>query len=308
MIKHLSTFFVLTLSLSALDNAYLEMITQAMKKENVQSVNYTLPKPNDPTKLSVQKSELPISTPPSPLIIDEKVSTINKKIKTPEDIKIFTSNEVEPVNYTNTISLNKLEVSKKKQKFFHMILPAILISKANLEIKRNRVLSLINTPMENMDEDDIDFLETLYTKYKTKNIKKLANRLKTHPVSIVLAQAAIESAWGESRFFKKGNNIFGMWSFNKSEPRIKALGNRNGKSIYVKKYANISDAIDDYFAVIGRGAYKSFRKQRNITDNPLVLVNYLVNYCELDNYPAKLRKFIVHNKLRKFDKFELALN
>jgi len=308
MIKHLSTFFVLTLSLSALDDAYLEMITQEMEKDSVQTVIYTLPKPNIPTKLSVQKSELPISTPTSPLVIDEKVSTINKKIKTPEDIKIFTSNEVEPVNYTNTISLNKLEVSKKKQKFFHMILPAILISKANLEIKRERVLSLINTPLNKMDEDDVDFLEALYTKYKTKDIRKLANRLKTHPVSIVLAQAAIESSWGESRFFKQGNNLFGMWSYNKNEPRIKARGNRNGKSIYVKKYANISDAVDDYFAVIGRGAYKSFRKQRNITDNPLVLVNYLVNYCELSNYPSKLRKFIVRNKLRKFDNFKLTAN
>jgi len=45
MIKHLGTFFVLTLSLSALDNAYLEMIEQEMNKENVQSVTYTLPKP-----------------------------------------------------------------------------------------------------------------------------------------------------------------------------------------------------------------------------------------------------------------------
>jgi len=308
MIKHLGTFFVLTLSLSALDNAYLEMIEQEMNKENVQSVTYTLPKPNEPTKLSVQKSELPISTPTSPLVIDEKVSTINKKIKTPEDIKIFTSNEVEPVNYTNTISLNKLEVSEKKQKFFHMILPAILISKANLEIKRERVLSLINTPLNQMDEDDVDFLEALYTKYKTKDMRELANRLKTHPVSIVLAQAAIESSWGESRFFKQGNNLFGMWSYNKNEPRIKARKSRNGKAIYVKKYANISDAVDDYFAVIGRGAYKSFRKQRNITDNPLVLVNYLVNYCELSNYPSKLRKFIVRNKLRKFDNFKLTAN
>ena len=188
------------------------------------------------------------------------------------------------------------------------MLPAILISKANLKIKRERVLYLMDMPIQHMDEDDIDFLEALYKKYKTRDNKKLANRLKTHPVSIVLAQAAIESAWGESRFFKKGNNIFGMWSFSKNEPRIKALGNRNGKAIYVKKYANISEAIDDYFTVIGRGAYKSFRKQRNITDNPLVLVNYLVNYCELDNYPSKLRKFIVQNKLRKFDKFELTAN
>ncbi|HIP51366.1 MAG TPA: hypothetical protein EYG94_04675, partial [Campylobacterales bacterium] len=293
MIKHLNIILLLTLSLSALDNAYFDMVTQEMKKDNVQTVTYTLPEPNDPMELNVQNSELLTS----PIIVDEKILTVNKKIKTPKDIKIFTSQKVEPINYTNTISLNKLQVSEKKQKFFHMMLPAILISKANLKIKRERVLSLMDTPIEQMDEDDIDFLNALYKKYETKNMKKLANRLKTHPVSIVLAQAAIESAWGESRFFKKGNNIFGMWSFSKNEPRIKALGNRNGKAIYVKKYANVSEAIDDYFTVIGRGAYKNFRKQRNITDNPLVLVDYLVNYCELDNYPSKLRKFIVYNKL-----------
>ncbi len=303
MIKHLKLFLVLTLSLFALDDVYLDIVEQEIEKNNLNSVIYTLPEPNDPEKLNVQKSELLTS----PIIVDEKILTINKKIKTPKDIKIFTSQKVEPINYTNTISLNKLQVSEKKQKFFHMMLPAILIAKANLKIKRDRVLYLKDMPLEDMDEDDIDFLEALYKKYKTTDNKQLANRLKTHPVSIVLAQAAIESAWGESRFFKKGNNIFGMWSFSKNEPRIKARGNRNGKSIYVKKYANVSEAIDDYFTVIGRGAYKSFRKQRNITDNPLVLVNYLVNYCELENYPSKLRKFIVYNKLRKFDKFELAL-
>ncbi|CAA6808389.1 MAG: BAX protein [uncultured Sulfurovum sp.] len=304
MKKHLKIFFVLTISLFALDNASVDTRSQEINNYNVQDSTYNAPKPLDPSQLNVLKSEL--ST--SPLIIADKVSTVNKKIKTHKDIKIFTSNEVEPINYTNTISLNKLQVSEKKQKFFHMMLPAILIAKENLRLQRERVLALTDTPVEQMDEDDIDFLETLYKRYKTKSMKKLANRLKTHPVSIILAQAAIESAWGESRFFKKGNNIFGMWSYNKNEPRMKALGTRNGKAIYVRKYANISDAIDHYFQVIGRGAYKSFRKQRSITDNPLILVNYLVNYCELDNYPAKLRKFIVHNKLRKFDKFELTAN
>ncbi|CAA6826614.1 MAG: BAX protein [uncultured Sulfurovum sp.] len=303
MIKHLKIFFVFTLSLSALDNAYSDTVSQEVKKYDIENITYNVPEPSDPKALNAQKSELS-----TPLIVDDKVSTVNKKLKSHKDIKIFTSNEVEPINYTNTVSLNKLQVSEKKQKFFHMMLPAILIAKENLRLQRERVLVLTDTPVEQMDEDDIDFLETLYKRYKTKNIKKLANRLKTHPVSIILAQAAIESAWGESRFFKKGNNIFGMWSYNKNEPRMRALGTRNGKAIYVRKYANISDAIDHYFQVIGRGAYKSFRKQRNITDNPLVLVNYLVNYCELDNYPAKLKKFIVHNKLRKFDKFELTAN
>ena len=303
MMKHFFIFFACSISLFALDNAYLEKIQKEADNYNVQTVSYNVPEPLDPESLSAQKSELSLN-----VTEDDKIITVDKKIKTPDDIKVFTSKVIEPINYTNTISLNKLQVSDKKQKFFHMILPAILISKENLRLKRERVLSLIDTPQNAWAEDDYEFLEDLYQKYKTDDIKKLANRLKTHPVSIVLAQAAIESAWGESRFFKKGNNIFGMWSYNKNEPRIRAKGTRNGKPVYVKKYASISDAIDDYFMVIGRGAYKSFRKQRNITDNPLELVKYLVNYCELSNYPSKLRKFIVKNNLRKFDKFRLSSN
>jgi len=302
MIKYIYTIFTFSLALFAFDTANYDAVLNEVKKSNGAITIYNLPKPNLPKSLNVQKSEL--ST--TPIIVNDKIVTIDKKIKTTDDIKIFTSKKIEPINYTNSISLNKLQVSEKKQKFFHMILPAILISKENLKLKRERVLSLMSTPIEELTKDDKEFLEGLYKKYKTTNNKKLANRLKTHPVSIILAQAAIESAWGESRFFKKGNNIFGMWSYNKNEPRIKALGTRNGKAIYVKKYASVSDAIDDYFMVIGRGAYKSFRQHRNITDNPLELVKYLVNYCELSNYPNKLKKFIVHNKLRKFDKFELA--
>ena len=303
MIKHFFMLFTCSVALFALDNAYLEKIQKEADNYNVQTVSYSIPEPLDHESLSAQKSELSLN-----VTEDDEIVTVNKKIKTPDDIKVFTSKVIEPINYTNTISLKKLQVSEKKQKFFHMILPAILISKANLRLKRERVIALNNTPKEAWSEDDYQFLEDLYKKYKTNDIRKLKNRLKTHPVSIVLAQAAIESAWGESRFFKKGNNIFGMWSYDKNEPRMRAKGTRNGKHIYVKKYASISDAIDDYFMVIGRGAYKSFRKQRNITDNPLELVKYLVNYCELRNYPSKLRKFIVHNKLRKFDKFRLSSN
>ncbi len=303
MMKHFFIFFACSITLFALDNAYLEKIQKEANNYNVQTVNYNVPKPLGPKSLNAQKSELSLN-----VTEDDKIVTVDKKIKTPDDIKVFTSKVIEPINYTNTISLNKLQVSEKKQKFFHMILPAILISKANLKLKRERVLSLMDTPQSSWSQDDYKFLEDLYKKYKTDDIKKLANRLKTHPASIVLAQAAIESAWGESRFFKEANNIFGVWSYNKNEPRIRAKKTRNGKPVYLKKYASLSDAIDDYFLIIGRGAYKSFRQHRNITDNPLELVKYLVNYCELSNYPRKLRKFIVHNKLRKFDKFRLSSN
>jgi len=304
MIKHFFILFTLSVTLFSFDESYYDTVLKEVKKYNDKIDTYNVPKPNEPKKLIAQKSELLTSS----TIIDDKVMTVNKRINTPADIKIFTSKKIEPINYTNTISLNELQVSEKKQKFFHMILPAILISKENLKLTRERVLSLRSTPKDALSAEDSDFLNVLYKKYKTTSNRELANRLKTHPVSIVLAQAAIESAWGESRFFKKANNIFGVWSYDPHEPRIRAKGTRNGKHIYLKKYASISDAIDDYFAIIGRGAYKSFRKHRNITDNPLELVKYLVNYCELKNYPNKLRKFIVKNKLRKFDSCKLASN
>ncbi len=288
MKKHFVTFLVLTSAIFAFDDAYLKSVEASLKEYDVEPVIY---------KKTVQKKRI---------THNNKITVVNKKIKKPSDIKIFTNRKIKPINYTNTISLKKLEVSEKKQKFFHMILPAILISKERLRLKRNRVLSLRSTPKELWSNKDRKFLTDLYTKYKTEDINKLANRLKTHPVSIILAQAAIESGWGESRFFKKANNIFGMWSVNKHEPRIRALKTRNGKAIYLKKYKSLSDSIDDYFVLIGRGAYKSFRKKRNITDNPLILVQYLINYCELrEKYTKKLRNFIVSNKLRKFDKFRI---
>ena len=303
MIKHLTILTALTLSVSAFDNAYLAEVSEGIKNYHAEVITYNTAEHEIPMVDNIKESQVMTPT----ITKEERVTVVNKKINNYNDIKIFKTKEIEPINYTNTISLNKLQVSEKKQKFFHMILPAILISKANLKLKRERVLSLMSTPKEELLEDDREFLENLYKTYKTEDNKKLVNRLKTHPVSIILAQAAIESAWGESRFFKKGNNIFGMWSYNKNEPRIKALGTRNGKSIYVKKYATLSDAIDDYFVVIGRGAYKSFRKQRDITDDPLKLVEYLVNYCELrEKYTNKLKKFIVYNKLREFDDFKIA--
>ena len=287
MIKHFLTIAAITLSASALDDAYLLEVSKQVKTYNSSELSPIV---------NIHKAAKNNCT--------EFVRTVPRKISTYNDIKIFKNKKIEPIHYTNTISLNKLKVSEKKQKFFHMILPAILISKQRLKVKRNRVHTIINTL--NPTSEDLVFLEKQYTTYKTTDNKELLSRMKTHPVSIVLAQAAIESAWGESRFFKKGNNIFGMWSYNKNEPRIKTKRNRHGKAIYVRKYSSLSDAIDHYFEVIGRGAYKNFRKQRDITKDPLQLVKYLVNYCELkEKYTRKLKKFIIVNKLRKFDEFKI---
>ncbi len=300
MVKQFLTFATLTLLANALDQDYLSEVAkqvEAYDKSTVVAQQTTADKVvQAPMEVTEDK--------PSKDSCTEYVKTVQKHISSPDDIKIFESKSIEPINYVNTVSLNKLQVSEKKKKFFNMILPAILISKQKLKVKRNRVEAIIHT--ENPTAEDIAFLEKQYKTYRTRDNKELLLRMQTHPVSIILAQAAIESAWGESRFFKEGKNIFGMWSYNKNEPRMRAKGTRNGKAIYVRKYATLSDAIDHYFEVIGRGAYKNFRKQRDITKDPLQLVQYLINYCELkEKYTRKLRKFIIANKLQKFDDYQL---
>ncbi len=300
MVKQFLIFATLTLLANALDQDYLSEVAkqvEAYDKSTVVAQQTTADKVvQAPMEVTEDK--------PSKDSCTEYVKTVQKHISSPDDIKIFESKSIEPINYVNTVSLNKLQVSEKKKKFFNMILPAILISKQKLKVKRNRVEAIIHT--ENPTAEDIAFLEKQYKTYRTRDNKELLLRMQTHPVSIILAQAAIESAWGESRFFKEGKNIFGMWSYNKNEPRMRAKGTRNGKAIYVRKYATLSDAIDHYFEVIGRGAYKNFRKQRDITKDPLQLVQYLINYCELkEKYTRKLRKFIIANKLQKFDDYQL---
>jgi Bax protein len=43
----------------------------------------------------------------------------------------------------------------------------------------------------------------------------LLRRLDIIPADLALAQAAMESAWGRSRFAREGNNYFGQWCFSK---------------------------------------------------------------------------------------------
>jgi len=313
MIKYFLIFMSVTVSAFSVENMTFQELQMALESydanksiqidDTKEIVKKEVTK-KEVTKKIVTKKETKKETKKVAKSSIKLPTVINKKISTPNDITIFKDKKVKPINYLNTVSLNKLQVSEKKQKFFHMLLPAILISKQKFKVLRTKAKRIIQS--KNPSAQDLAFLDKMYKKFRTTDNKELLSRMKTHPVSIVLAQAAIESAWGESRFFKEGNNIFGMWSFNKNEPRMRAKGTRNGKAIYVKKYKTLSDAIDDYFVTIGRGAYKSFRKHRSITNNPLQLVQYLVNYCELKGkYTRRLRRFIIKNKLTKFDSFKL---
>ena len=234
------------------------------------------------------------------------IETISKSIHTVGDIESIDSSLVKPYDYTSVVSLKDLTVKEKKQKYIDMVLPAILVAKVKLQHTKNEVQDLISKDTSNLSNKQKTFLYDLLKKYKTKNFDALLMKLNTHPNSIVLAQSAIESGWGTSRFFLEANNIFGVWSFNKNDNRIKAKELRNGKATYLKKYSSLSQSMEDYFLTIGRGPYSDFRLERTKTNNPYKLVTYLLKYSELgEEYVRQLQHVIRKNDLTKYDNYQI---
>lgn len=218
------------------------------------------------------------------------------------------SNPVNAYVYKKAIDLSRLDLQNKKQAFINLMLPSILIAKHQLEQDRIKVLALENKT-EPLSNEEKDYLDNLKTDYKCYTYKELLLRLKTHPTSIVLAQAAIESGWGTSRFYKEANNVFGVWSYNKNEPRIKAIEYREGKPVYMKKYDALSKSIISYFKTIARGPYSEFRAIREKISEVSVLISHLEVYSELrDEYVKRLGQLIQYNNFEKYDSYRLLVS
>ena len=81
------------------------------------------------------------------------------------------------------------------------------------------------------------------------------------PPALVATQAAIESAWGSSRFALEGNNFFGHQCYQKGcgiKPK-----NSKSASLEVRRFDTIGDSVAAYYQNINtHKAYKATRKIR----------------------------------------------
>ncbi|PPK61781.1 putative FlgJ-related protein [Malaciobacter marinus] len=196
-----------------------------------------------------------------------------------------------------------IPVSVKKKRFIDMMVPAL--NEVYDELKQE-FFQVQEDIKQNKESEKIQKLKEFY---KVNTNQELLYALKPHPKSIALAQGAMESAWGQSRFFKEANNIFGVWSFNKSEPRIAASGKRGSKTIWLKKYSSVKEAIKDYYITLSRSsAFKEFRKTNFENPDPFVLVTKLDRYSEKKAaYGKELAAMIKYNNFTKYDDKEFIV-
>ena len=206
--------------------------------------------------------------------------------------------------------IKNIPIEERKLYFVSKMLP--IIEDVNNEIlnKRKQVFSIDRKLKTNsLTVLDADTLKRLFREYKIKNndINELKKRVDIIPVSLVLAQAAIESGWGTSRFALEGNAMFGQWTWSKNgiEPTDKNK-NQNHK---ILKFSMLRSSVKAYKNNLNtHNGYKEFREKRaelrknNKKISGLKLVNYLHNYAATGkNYTKILQKIIEQNRLTDFD-------
>lgn len=203
----------------------------------------------------------------------------------------------ENTDYTASIVPKKITVQAKKQRFRDLVVPAVNKVYSDLDAKYKEAKIIVDSGKTNAK------IEKLMKSYSAKSPQDLLVRMKPHAKSVAIAQAAMESAWATSRFTRVATNLFGVWSFNKNEPRVAAGEKRGKKTIYVKKYSSVEASIRDYYRVLATGrVFGDFRTEKMRSNDPYKLVKKLDKYSEKGaEYGKELKSMISYNRFYKFD-------
>ena len=237
-----------------------------------------------------------------------KLRLLEKNIASVDSIIPPGDSTMVPVRYHGVPDFKDLDPQVRKEKFIQFMLPAVLIVRHRLlnDLRHVEYIEKREAKGEAVAPADTLFLHHLSKKYRTDSLNVLKRRIYPHPVSLVIAQAALESGWGTSRFFREGNNIFGVWSFNSDDSRMASKYKRNGRTVYLKSYDSYIQSISNYYLTIARVPYyKKFRKERWKGASSLDLLSYLSRYSEKSQYARLAGSIIRENDIQKYDHYSL---
>jgi Bax protein len=155
----------------------------------------------------------------------------------------------------------------RKSEFVAYMLP--FVEEENLKVSSMRQKL---KPMKSSDlrtDEEIDWLKQIGRKFRVSTdeisqglVDQLMLRIDQLPPSLVLAQAAVESAWGTSRFARKANNIFGHWCMTPG-CGIVPEGRPESASYEVHKFESVQQAVHRYFMNLNTNrAYAELRRIR----------------------------------------------
>lgn len=209
-------------------------------------------------------------------------------------------------------------VKEKKRRFFEFMIPRVRNANDAVLAERRAVVRI----QQRIDAGDAltvkdeKLLTSLLTRYKVKHstpptggdIQRLLHRVDAVPASLILAQAANESAWGTSRFARNGNNFFGIWCFTPGcglTPRYRD----DGLTHEVRRFDSVQAGVEYYLLMINtNGAYRDLREmrarlRREGEASGMRLAEGLMRYSERGmEYVKEIQAMIRINKLQQYNR------
>ena len=207
----------------------------------------------------------------------------------------------------------ELDLNNDKQELFIKVVTSILY------VENKKVLNLRKQILEWWTENDGEIIDKIYWPewlknvsedymHNDKNIGNLLIKVDMVPTSMAVAQSIIESGWGNSRFTKEGNAIFGQYTYDQRAGMVPASRTDSDKHL-IRKFSNLSESVESYIKNINtHSAYEKFREHRKslrMNGEKLIghnLVENLSNYSEKKNlYINDVKKIIEDYEFEKFD-------
>ena len=186
----------------------------------------------------------------------------------------------------------------------------IAIKKVNSELEQFYITKIDDLELREPEfvyHNDVQFVRALHKCIDYINLSLTYD--KRVPYEMIIAQAALESGWGNSRFANEGNNLFGIRTWNKDTEHMIPLGVKKWPGWGVRVFATKCESVKEYVRILNNHpAYKKFReKRKEMLDNrgemdSLILIRFIDKFSTTSDYDKRVALII--KKIRKLeDKF-----
>ena len=217
-----------------------------------------------------------------------------------------------PLKFARHIPAKHFELTgdAQKQSFIKLVLPLILA--ANDELLQRR--EAVKASVQANDRNKLDQWAVLY-RIDSEHFddfelaERLLRRVDTIPVALALAQAAVESGWGTSRFAQQGNALFGQWAWTESAG-MRPLAASNERAV-VRSFGSLLESVRAYMHNLNTHQnYKRFRdaryrlKPQTEAVKASRLAIYLDSYAEIGQ--AYVKKLLAVMSSNNFDQYAEA--
>ena len=202
-------------------------------------------------------------------------------------------------------------IKEKKKTFIQFISPLVETENKRISLVREQIQYLQKKIHNNekLTPRERHYLHAKYNRYDVDNelaeaekIDLLLTHINVVPSSLAIAQAAIESGWGTSRFARNAHNYFGQWCYEEGCGVTPSKRNASA-SHEVRKFTSPYESVAAYmFNINSHRAYADLRHTRKqLEENKQEisanrLAEDLLSYSELGyEYVVKVQKMIRRN-------------